>query len=276
MTTTWRCLLDSSKTVLGLVGSPNREGRTNQLVTAALRGAASAGAPTELVQMADHVVAACKDCQPWVCLTNLKCAYGDPAFDYLREKVLAAGALVLGGPVYWWDTSGMVRYFILKMFRLYARSAPLRGMPALGLAIAGGSGTGLVSGLRPLYHFFQIMQMRALEPVPATRFNFDAALGRSEELGGKLAEMSSERRPFKSLAERLVWYDSLPYLSLSLAEEIRLTADLVTASLPPGTEPELARRLARADAIWAAGGTAEALDEVWRVYGAAFKASSSG
>ena len=47
--------------VLGLVGSPNQEGRTNDLVTAALEGAARAGAGTELVQMSDHVVAACKE-----------------------------------------------------------------------------------------------------------------------------------------------------------------------------------------------------------------------
>jgi len=42
--------------VLGLVASPNRAGRTNQLVEAALNGAARAGAPTELIQMADYVV----------------------------------------------------------------------------------------------------------------------------------------------------------------------------------------------------------------------------
>ena len=42
--------------VIGLVASPNREGRTNQLVAAALNGAARAGAPTELIQVADYVV----------------------------------------------------------------------------------------------------------------------------------------------------------------------------------------------------------------------------
>jgi multimeric flavodoxin WrbA len=44
--------------VLGLVGSPNSEGRTNQLVKSALDGAGKAGAATELIQMSDHVVAA--------------------------------------------------------------------------------------------------------------------------------------------------------------------------------------------------------------------------
>lgn len=50
--------------VLGLVGSPNPKGRTNELVSAALEGASKAGAATELIQMADHVVAACQDCLP--------------------------------------------------------------------------------------------------------------------------------------------------------------------------------------------------------------------
>ena len=87
--------------------------------------------------MADHVVGACRDCLPWVCRTNLRCTYEDPAFDYLREKILNCDGLVLGTPVYWWDTSAMVRYLFLKMFRVYASSAPTRGLPALGITVAG-------------------------------------------------------------------------------------------------------------------------------------------
>jgi multimeric flavodoxin WrbA len=76
---------------------------------AALKGAAQAGAATELIHMADHVVSACKDCLPWVCASNVKCSYEDAAFEFLSDKVLSCGALVLGTPVYWWDTSGMMR-----------------------------------------------------------------------------------------------------------------------------------------------------------------------
>jgi multimeric flavodoxin WrbA len=134
--------MEAKKAVLGIVGSPNREGRTNQLVRSALDGAARNGAATELVQMADHVVDPCKDCLPWVCQTNKKCTFEDPAFEFLTEKVMTCGALILGAPVYWWDTTGMVKYFILKMFRVFARSAPFQGLPALGLGIAGGTGNG--------------------------------------------------------------------------------------------------------------------------------------
>jgi multimeric flavodoxin WrbA len=265
-------MMGADRIVVGFVGSPNREGRTNQLVTAALEGAAQAGFRTELVQMADHVVAACKDCLPWVCQTNQKCTYEDEAFEYLSQKVLSCSALVLGTPVYLWNTSGMVKYFILKMSRVYFRSAPLQGLPALGIGIAGGTGNGLVSGLRPVYHFFQMMQMRAVEPLPATRFNFGAAVQRAGELGAQLAEMAHHRAPFTSLEERLLWYDALPYLGLTRAAERRLLADLTTMVLPADADPTVACGLARADALAAAGRSVESLAEITRVYEAGGKA----
>jgi len=258
--------MQGSRIVLGIVGSPNPQGRTNKLVRAALKGAAEAGATTELIQMSDYVVAACKDCLPWICADNLKCTYEDEAFELLSQKILNCGALVLGTPVYWWDTSGLVKYLILKMFRVYARSGPLQGLPALGLAIAGGTGNGLVSGLRPVYHFFQIMQMRALEPVPATRFNFNQALTRAGELGDQIAMMIESRTPFNGLEERLVWYDNLPYLGLSRAGERRLLADLVALEVPGDMGTDALSGLARSDAFAAAGRSVASMSEITQVY----------
>lgn len=258
--------------VLGLVGSPNPEGRTNQLIEAALAGVSQAGASTELIQMSDHVVTACKDCLPWVCKENLKCTYEDEGFEFLSQKILNCGALILGTPVYWWDTSGLVKYLILKMFRVYAMSAPLHGLPAFGIAIAGGTGNGLVSGLRPVYHYFQVMQMRALEPLPATRFNFEAALRRAKELGAEIAEMANARMPFNGLEDRLLWYDALPYLNLSRAGERHLLADLTVQGLPSNIGADFAHRLAHADESVAAGKPLDALQEITRVYDAGAKA----
>jgi len=264
--------MQGSRIVLGIVGSPNPQGRTNKLVRAALKGAAEAGATTELIQMSDYVVAACKDCLPWICADNLKCTYEDEAFELLSQKILNCGALVLGTPVYWWDTSGLVKYLILKMFRVYARSGPLQGLPALGLAIAGGTGNGLVSGLRPVYHFFQIMQMRALEPVPATRFNFNQALTRAGELGDQIAMMIESRTPFNGLEERLVWYDNLPYLGLSRAGERRLLADLVALEVPGDMGTDALSGLARSDAFAVAGRSVASMSELTQVYEAGVKA----
>lgn len=252
--------------ILGLVGSPNRDGRSYRIVAAALDGAAKAGARVELVQMADHVVAACKDCLPWECKDTRKCCYSDPAFEYLSGKLLRCGGLVLGAPVYWWDTTGMVKYLILKMFRVYARSAPLAGLPALGIAVAGGTGNGLVSGLRPLYHFFQVLQMRAFEPLPVTRFNWGAALARAAELGAILAERAGARQPFAGVEDRLLWYDTLPYLGLTRAGERRLLASLAAEALPETAPAATPRHLAAADVLAAHGDTLRALQEITRAY----------
>ena len=264
--------MEENGMVLGIVGSPNPGGLTNQLVTAALRGAAEAGAPTKLIQLSENVVAACKDCLPWVCMNNLKCTYDDEAFEHLSHQILNCGALVMGTPVYWSDTSGLIKYLILKMFRVYALSAPLQGLPALGLGIAGGSGNGLVSGLRPVYHFFQMMQMRALEPVPATRFNFNQALQHAGELGEQIAGMTNKRSPFNGLEERLVWYDNLPYLGLSRTGEMSLLADLIAMAVPEEMGPDMLSNLARSDALAAAGRSVESLSEITRVYEAGVKA----
>ncbi|MEJ2100029.1 MAG: flavodoxin family protein [Desulfobacterales bacterium] len=264
--------MGGNKMVLGIVGSPNLQGRTNQLVMAALKGAAEAGATTELIQLSEYVVDACKDCLPWICADNLKCTYEDEAFEFISRKILNCSGLVLGAPVYWWDTSGLVKYLILKMFRVYARSGPLQGLPAFGVAVAGGTGNGLVSGLRPLYHFFQVMQMRALEPVPATRFNFNQALTRSGELGGRIAMMTESRTPFNGLEERLVWYDNLPYLGLSRAGERRLLADLVALEVGEDMGSDGLSGLARSDAFAAAGRSVDSLSEITRVYEAGVKA----
>ena len=258
--------------VIGFVGSPNLEGRTNQMVSAALERATSAGVPTELIQMSQHVVEPCRDCLPWVCHNNLKCTYEDDAFEFLNQKILNCGALILGSPIYWWDTSGMIKYLILKMFRVFARSAPLQGLPALGVAVAGGTGNGLVSGLRPLYHLFQVMQMRAIEPLPVTRFNFEAALERARELGQKIAGMSREHALFDGREDLLLWYDDLPYLGLSRLEERRLLADLTTAALPANTDPAVPCGLARSDAMAASGQRLAAMKEITWVYEAGAKA----
>ena len=257
--------MSGNETVLGLVGSPNHGGLTNQLVTAALEGAARAGAATELVQMSDHVIDACHDCLPWVCNTNLKCTYEDNSFEMLGNKIINCGGLVLGTPVYLWDTSAMVKYLILKMFRVFGLSGQLEGLPALGIAIAGGTGNGLISGLRPVYHFFQFMQMRALEPVPVTRFNLDQATKRAKELGQDIAGMIQERNPFSSRDESLFWYDRLPYLGESRAAERRLLAALTFEATPEGRRLDIEGTLAQADILAASGQPLDAMIEICKV-----------
>ena len=263
--------MSGNQSVLGLVGSPNKAGRTNELVSAALAGAHNKGATIELIQMSDCVVEACKDCLPWVCNTKQKCIYEDKNFELLSKKILGCGALVIGTPVYWGDTSGMVRYLFLKMYRVFAGSGQLKGLPALGIAIAGGSGNGLTTGLRPIYHFFRTMQMRAIEPLPATRFDFDKAIKEAKLSGHRLAQMMPLRAPFKSSEECWLSYGAMPYLGENRATERRLLAAIVYEAVPKARRQDVDGDLSKADIFAFAGVSLDAMNEVTRVYNSCVK-----
>ena len=141
--------MTANSMVLGLVGSPNREGKTFEIVNAALMGAADTGANIQLIHLADHVPMACKDCQSFQCAQNQECQYEDEAFEYLTYRLRRCDGLIIGTPVYWGDATSMVRNFIIKCMRVFGPSAPMNGLPAVGIAVAGGTGFGLTSGLRP-------------------------------------------------------------------------------------------------------------------------------
>jgi multimeric flavodoxin WrbA len=257
------------KKILGLVGSPRQDGLTNRLVSSALTGAEKAGATTELVQMSACVVEACKDCLPWVCADNLKCTYEDPNLEVISEKFLNCDGIVWGTPVYWGDSTAMVRLLMLKLFRLFARSQSFKGIPAFGIAIAGGTGNGLISGLRPLYHFFRIMWMIGITPLPVTRFDMDEALKKAELSGIELAEM--EKKPFESRDERDYWYDNLPYLAMSNAEERKLLAAVTYEGLPAEKKELVTGSWAMADVLATAGQSLESMNEISRIYDSSFE-----
>jgi len=258
-----------SKKIVGLVGSPKPDGLTNKLVSSALKGAEKVGATIEVVQMSECVVEACRDCLPWICADNLRCTYEDPHLQIISEKMLNCDGVVWGTPVYWGDTTAMVRLLMLKLFRLYARSQSFKSIPAFGIAIAGGSGNGLISGLRPLYHFFRIMWMRGITPLPVTRFDMDEALKKAELSGRKVAEM--EKKPFESRDDRDYWYDNIPYLAASNAEERKLLAAVTYEGLPAERKELVKGSWTSADVLSAAGQTLESMNEISRIYDSSFE-----
>jgi len=260
--------------ILGLVASPNRDGRTQDAVGQALAGAAEAGAATELAYLDDYSSPPCRDCHPWTCRMSHRCEYdADGRFGALAAKVLAADGVVFGSPVYYGIASEIFYDFAQKMHRTQANLA--NGVPALGIAVAGGTGGGLVNGLRPIYQHLHAMGMRALEPIPATRFNWPWVLGRSQALGHQLALTAREgRRPFEGL-ERLAWYDDLPYLGMNRVQERVYLTSVVVEAVAGTNHPksgEASRAFVEACEVLGAGDRAAALPLIESAYGAAVEA----
>jgi multimeric flavodoxin WrbA len=211
--------------VLGIVGSPRKNGRTNELVFAALNGAKSEGADTKKIYLAEF------DIKPY-----MGAGGSIEAFEYCPEELSnicsEAEAIVLGAPVYWGDINGLTKDFMDTV-----RIDDPNGKYALGISIAGGTGKGLLSGVQSIYHFFFHRQFRGVDPTPVSRFNLQEALRLLKDRGGKMAQLLKERAPFPGRTREERWshvaayYASLKYFQCDIVDEfIMLASDLVKLS----------------------------------------------
>jgi len=115
--------------LLGVVGSPRRNGNTHVLVSKVLEGARIKGARTELILLGDLEIRECDGCH--ACWKGRPCPKAD-AMNGLYPRIAAADALVLGTPVYWYGPTALMKAFIDRFvyFNAPPRRAEVRGKPA--------------------------------------------------------------------------------------------------------------------------------------------------
>ena len=258
--------------VLGIVGSPRREkGRTAEVVGRVLAGAEAAGAATEILYLVDESPEYCTHCGH-NCFGELDCAQ-ESAATLRSQRVDEADALVLGAPVYCWQVNGLTAALLDKA-RLstgpWSRGM-MGGKPALGIAVAGGTGTGVFSALQSLYAWLCLWKFRALEPLPVTRFNFQAALQAAEDGGRRLVQLIQDPQPFADAAELLLYYDNLPYMSYGRLDEFRWLAQCISEAIVESKDnweqvSALWKNLFRGEALWAQGKREEAAPFIVAAY----------
>jgi len=106
--------------------------------------------------------------------------------------------------------------------------------------------------------------MRAIAPLPVTRFNLKQANVSAGESGYQLAGMAKE--PFPTRDDRDFWYDSLPYLAATNAEERRLLVALAYQGVPQESRAQVRGDWAQADILFASGRTLESMIETTKIY----------
>ena len=201
--------------VLGVFGSPRRNKLSSQLVARALEGAASTGAEVRRLYLVDYDIPSFP--------RSAKTRHED-----LDKLVTESDAMVVGSPVYYKDVSGLVREFIDYLHS--GKQYDLEGEPAVGLCVAGGSGMGQITALRSLYGFFFFRNMRPIDPIPVSRFNFEKALDDAYASGERLTQMAASRQGFKDLTEKLKHFSSLAYLDYDMVDEIILVGEQLVES----------------------------------------------
>jgi len=105
------------KTVIAINGSPRKEYNTAALLKEALRGAADAGADTELIHLSDLRFTGCMSCFSCKRLGAAnpnQCALRDDLTPVL-QKIARADVLLVGSPVYLFDVTGATRCFLERL-----------------------------------------------------------------------------------------------------------------------------------------------------------------
>ncbi|HIE27241.1 TPA: flavodoxin family protein [Candidatus Poribacteria bacterium] len=215
--------------ILGIVGSPRKDkGLTDALVQKALDGASTVGAQADVMYLMDREPQPCIHCGGG-CFQTHKCAVEEDAARRSQE-VYESDAIILGAPVYIWQINGLTANFIDKL-RLQDATPPCRttnARPALGISVAGGTGSGLISAIQSIYKFFCLWGFYAIEPLPVTRHNFESALQTAWNQGKLLAELAEGKRNFEDIGSCLAHYAKLPLLRFDTVDEMLYLSQIIT------------------------------------------------
>lgn len=118
------------KKILGVVGSPRRNGNTHILVSRVLEGAKDEGAEVGLLFLKDLDIQECDGCH--VCWAGRECSKSDDMND-VYPRIIESDVMVFGTPVYWYGPTALMKAFIdrLSYFNCPEHRARIRGKLAL-------------------------------------------------------------------------------------------------------------------------------------------------
>ncbi len=111
--------------ILGIVGSPRKEGNTSNLVQEALKPFKEQGAITDLLYLGDHEIKGCHGCEG--CQKTYKCVIEDD-MQKIYPLILEADALILGSPTYFYSVTSDMKAFIDRCYCFEAFDADDRSV----------------------------------------------------------------------------------------------------------------------------------------------------
>jgi len=118
------------KRILGIVGSPRRQGNTHLLVSRILDGAQAEGAVADTLFLNDLTIRECDGCH--ACWKGKPCSKRDD-MQAVYPKIIESDVIVFGTPVYWYGPTALMKALIDRFvyFNCPENRAKIRGKPAL-------------------------------------------------------------------------------------------------------------------------------------------------
>lgn len=112
--------LERKPRVLGVFGSPRRDGNSSTLLDGVLGAAQEQGAAIERVVLADKTIAPCRACD--ACLKTGICVQDDDMQE-LVGRMVESDVWALATPVYWWGPSAQLKTFVDRWYSAWHNPA---------------------------------------------------------------------------------------------------------------------------------------------------------
>lgn len=103
--------------IVAFLGSPRKNGYTNQLINKIIDGAKSTGSEIVVYDLNAEGIRCCQGC--FYCRDHEDCAIKD-TLSPMYEDIKTADGIILGSPIYFGTVSSQVKIWLDRMYPMYA------------------------------------------------------------------------------------------------------------------------------------------------------------
>ncbi|MCL2421003.1 MAG: flavodoxin family protein [Defluviitaleaceae bacterium] len=136
-------------TILGISGTPRKQGNSEVLLSAALEPFAEAGYEVIKILLSEKNISPCTGCE--TCVENEFCHINDDMAEiYAAYK--KCDAIIISAPVYYRNVPAQLKAVFDRTFA--AKNRPLKGKLGGAIAVGRGAGCGQSITLNVIYNFY--------------------------------------------------------------------------------------------------------------------------
>ena len=144
--------------VLGISGSPRKDGNTSTLVKKALAACKSRGAETQLIELAGKDIKYCTDCNNCIEENGYRCLKKDDV-ESILESMKKADAIIVGSPTYFASVSGQLKTLFDRTLPLRRNGMALSGKVGGAISVGGSRNGGQENVIRDIQNWMMVHEM---------------------------------------------------------------------------------------------------------------------
>jgi multimeric flavodoxin WrbA len=182
--------------VVAFNGSARKDGNTAILVQQIFQPLEEQGIATELIQLADMKITACRACYQCFENKNQRCSVEDDDLNQCIEKILDAEGIVLASPTYIGDVTSLMKALIDRA-GMVSRANNNMFRYKVGAAVAVASWGGAIHTFDSINHFFLIGEM-----IVVGSSNWNLGFGREK---GQVLHDQKALATMRTLGRNMAW-----------------------------------------------------------------------